>query len=635
MFGAVSARKRICVVSSEHSPHGGIGAVARMQASVLAGRHDVTLIENPEPSPALARLSFASEDHLRSAAALEAIEAAYEAGGPPDYVEFRDYRALGLVPLQARRAGHELLRETLVGIQLSATAELLALHDGTAELPRERRAAELEREQFRLADRLLWPGGGILDLYRRHYRDLRLPRPVRVGRPFPVPEAPPTPPPPGDRPLRLLYAGRLQRLKGVLDLVEACLRLPREDWRLTMVGADTQTAPMGQSVRMTIETMCGEDPRVRIEEPLRREELRRRFAEHDLLVVPSTFEVCATVALEAMRAGLPVLTTPVGGQTAIVEHGVNGWLAEGTGPAALARALAELLERRDEVAAVRSSGVVFERFLRFTDPEAFLDVYEELLAGDPPRSAPPPRRGEDRVTAVVPYYRAHRYVGEAVGSLLGQTHRELDVVLVNDGSFEPEDRVLDELAADPRVRLVHQLNRGDAAARNLGIALAESEYLMMFDADNLLDPEFVARALELLRSDPELAYVTCWLRFIDPAGEELDGRGYAPLGNRVLVADEENWDGDTTALLSRRALDRLPEPFDRRGAMHGDWHFYRRLRERGEYGAVIPEPLARYRVHPQSLLRAHDTSSHKRSWAEGRGWRRLDEALLVAEGADG
>lgn len=635
MFGAVAEGKRICIVSSEHSPYGGIGAVARMQAAVLAERHEVTLIESPEPSPALAALSFAGEDHLLSAAALEAIEAAYEVDEPPDYVEFCDYRGLGLVPLQARRAGHELLRKTLVGIQLSSTAELLALYDGTAEQPGETRAAELEREQFRLADRLLWPGGGILDVYRRHYWDLRLPRPVRVGRPFPVPEAPPTPVPMGAGPLRILYAGRLQRLKGVLDLVEACLRLPREDWQLTMIGADTETAPMGQSVRMTIETMCGEDPRVLIEEPLPREELQRRFAAHDLLVVPSTFEVCATVALEAMRAGLPVLTTPVGGQTAIVEHGVNGWLTEGPGPAALARALAELLERRDEVAAVRASGAVFERFLRFTDPKAFLDVYEELLAAAAPRRSSPPRRGKNRVTAVVPYYRAHRYVGEAVGSLLGQTHRELDVVLVNDGSFDPEDRVLDELAADPRVQLVHQLNQGDAAARNLGIALAESEYLMMFDADNVLEPEFVARAIELFRVEPELAYVTCWLRFVGPGGEELDGRGYAPLGNRVVAADEENWDGDTTALLSRRALDRLPGPFDRRGGMHGDWHLYRRLRERGEYGAVIPELLARYRVHPQSLLRAHDISSHQRGWAEGRSWRRLDQALLVGEGANG
>jgi len=616
-------RRRICIVSAEHSPYGGIGAATRRQAEVLAERHDVTFIEAPEPSEALAALSFASDDHRRSAATLEAIEAAYDTGAPPRLIEFCDYRAQGLVALQARLAGHELLRETTIAIRISSTAELLALHDGTALQPGEARVAELEREQFRLADLLLWPGGKILDLYRRHYADLRLPPAVRVGRPFPVQEAPPRPAssdPAG--PLRILYAGRLQRLKGVLALVEACLGLPG-DWRLTMIGADTDTAPMGQSMRMTIETICGGDPRVRIEEPISRDELRRRFAEHDLLAVPSTFEVCANVALEAMSAGLPVLATPVGAQTETVEHGVNGWLAAGTGVEALSAILGSLQEDREEVARVRASGAVFESFRRLTEPEAVLDSYEEILASNP-RSPARARLQGNRVSAVVPYHRAHPYIEEAVGSLLAQTHRDLDVVLVNDGSFAAEDGVLTELAAAPRVRLVHQLNRGDATARNLGITLAEGDYLMMFDADNVLEPEFVARALEVFRADPDLAYVTCWLRFIGPEGEELDGRGYAPLGNRVLGADEENWDGDTTALVSRRALERLGEPYDPRASIHADWHLYRRLRERGEYGAVIPELLARYRVHPDSLLRAHDASLHARSWAEGQGWRRLD-----------
>lgn len=624
-------RRRICIVSAELTPYGGIGGAVRRQAEVLSERHDVTFVEAPEPSEALAALSFASADHRRSAAVLEAIERAYDRAAPPHYIEFCDYRAPGLVPLQARRAGHELLRETTMAIRLSSTAELLALHDGTSAQPGEARVAELEREQFRLADLLLWPGGEILDLYRRHYAGLRLPPAVRVGRPFPRPRQPPTPRPADPaQPLRILYAGRLQRLKGVLDLVEACLRQADERWQLTLIGADTFTAPMGQSVRMTIETMCGDDPRVRIEDAIPREELQRRFADHDLLVVPSTFEVCANVALEAMRAGLPVLATPVGAQTENVEPGVNGWLAEGTGVEALARALASLLGDRGEVARVGASGGVFDSFLRLTDPQAVLDSYEELLSEPRRDPAPRPSAPTPQVTAVVPYYRSGRYVTEAVSSLLAQTHEKLDVVLVNDGSFEPEDAILDELAADPRVRLVNQLNGGDAWARNLGIAFAEGEYLMMFDADNVLEPEFVARALELLRADPELAYVTCWLRFVDREGEELGGRGYAPLGNRVLGEDEENWDGDTTALVSRRALARLRGPYDPRASIHADWHLYRRLRERGEYGAVIPELLARYRVHPESLLRAHGESLHARSWAEGQSWRQLDEELRAA-----
>jgi hypothetical protein len=160
-------------------------------------------------------------------------------------------------------------------------------------------------------------------------------------------------------------------------------------------------------------------------------------------------------------------------------------------------------------------------------------------------------------------------------------------------------------------------------ARRLGIGLAEGEYLLMFDADNALEPEFVSRALAMFGERPELAYVTCWLRYVDPEGEELAAGGYAPLGNRVLGEEEENWDGDTAALLPRRIFEALPTAFPEQQSLQGDWLLYRYLRERGEYGAVIPERLVRYRVHPDSNLRSSDQRLHIRSWEEGWDWRRL------------
>jgi glycogen synthase len=621
---------RICLVSAEHSPYGGIGHALRRQVEVLSSRHEVVLIERPEPSEALARMSFASEDHLRSAAALEEIEKAYAGTEGPDLLEFCDYRALGLVPLQARAAGHPLLRQTTIAVRLASTAELLALHDGRSLLPGERRVGELEREQFRLADRLLSPGGDTLGVYRRYYGEDLLPPATEAAYTFPAAE-PPRVPPLETSPLRILYVGRLQRLKGVMDLVDACLHLPEDDWELTLIGGDTETAELGQSVRLTIERMCEGDPRVRIEDAVPHEELQDRFAEYHLLAHPSTFEVCGNVVLEAMRVGLPVLATPVGARTEIVDDGASGWVAEDVGAPALGRVLARLLKDREEVERVRASGEVFEAFCRYTDPGRFLDAYKAVL--EPPREVLEAPVEEPTVTAVIPYHRGHLYVGEAVGSLLAQTHRNLDVIVVNDGSFEPEDEVIDRLAAEPRVRVVTQLQRGDMMARRLGIRLAECDYVLMFDADNALEPEFVARALAMFRDRPELAYVTCWLRYIDPEGNELGG-GYAPLGNRVISDEEENWDGDTAALVPHRLLRELPESFPEQQSIQGDWLTYRYLREGGNFGAVIPERLVRYRVHPDSNLRSSDQRLHARSWEEGQDWRRLATAKWTAQ-ADG
>jgi glycogen synthase len=646
---------RICLVSSEHSPWGGIGRSLGNLAALLASRHEVTLIHSggysaehrPEPVPGVRELfaepsvedAFACEDHRRSAAAMEAIERAYEGSSGPDYLEVCDYRAHGLVPLQARRAGHPLLSGALVGVRLASTVELISLHDGgpSAET---RLVSDLEREQFRLADRIVWRGGDTLDLYCRYYRDLDLPEGVRIRPPLEVPSGDPDRPPrdPGD-PLRLLYAGRLQRFKGALDLVEACLRLPLDDWQLTMIGADTATAPLGQSVRATIEALSGDDPRIRLEGPLSHDELQERWPSHDLLVIPSRFEPWSNVAIEAMCAGLPILATPVGGPAEIVDPGVTGWHTDTLGIEALIPALTTLLEDRDAIERVRSSGAVRERLRALTDPEGVLVAYEELIADgrgarvNHGRSVREPRRSgeaEPAVTGIVPYHRASPYVEESVASLLDQTHRDLEVLVVNDGSFEPEDEVLDELSLEPRVTVVTQLNQGDPAARNLGARLATGKYLVMLDADNVLGPEFVSRAVAILEREPELAYVTCWLGFLDAGGLPLE-RTYTPLGNSVISGDWASLDGDTLAVLPRRLFSEFGYCYEPLAGLQADRELYRSMRADGRFGMVIPERLASYRVVPESLSRSHDDATHQRGWDEARTRLSLRSTRWTAE----
>ncbi len=547
---------------------------------------------------------------------MAAIETAYGDSDGPGYLEVSDYRGHGLVPLQARRAGHPLLRQTLVGVRLASTSELICLHDAVSN-EEARFTADIEREQFRLADRVLWRGGDTLSLYRRYYSTLSLPEAVLIRPPLPIPEGPPSVSHRDPKePLRLLYVGRLQQFKRPLDLVEACLRLPRDDWQLTLIGGDTPTAPTEQSMRATIEAVCTGDPRIRIAGELPYEEVQRRWAQHDLLVVSSAFEVWGNAATEAMRNGLPILATPVGGLAEIVEPGVTGWHTEGLGPEALCRALTDLLENRKEIEEVRSSGAIFERLRRLTDPSQVLNAYESMLAParvNVSRLAKPME--VPSVTAIVPYYRSSAYVEEAVRSLLEQTHRDLDVVIVNDGSFKEEDKILDQLGADPRVSVIAQLNQGESAARNTGARVARGDFVVMLDADNMLEPEFVTRALAILCREPDLAYVTCWLGFIDPDGRPTKA-GYAPLGNSVLREDSANWDGDTIAVLPRRLFSELGYGFDPNSVIQSDWELYRTLRADGRFGAVIPEQLAKYRVHDDSVMRSFGAAVHSRSWDE-------------------
>ncbi len=640
---------RICLIAPPVcGSEGADGRAYSRMAELLAERHAVTVVRAGAPAAGttayreivakpraeLKQIVFAGAEHRLSAAVMEAIEAAYGDGGP-DYVEICDRGAHGLVPLMARRCGHPLFEGTLFGLRLVGTAELEGLHDGTLGSAPMRLLSELERYQLRLADRLLWPGGDALDLYRRYYGEALLTE-VRIGLPSPLAAGagPPGPARDLDGPLRILYVGELRRSAGAIDLANACLRLPVDEWELTMIGADTATAPAGQSAELAIREMFGGDPRLTVEPELDEAELAAHFEEHDLLVVPPTFAVWPQAALQGMGGGLPILATPVGGLPDLVDHGVTGWLTEDTGTEALRASLLHLIERPEELQKVRASGGIQQRFATLADPAPLLDGYERMLS-ERDRAVRTPRRAEvpPLVSGVLPYHRNAAFVEEAVRSLLEQTHTRVEAVIVNDGSFESEDAVLDRLATDPRVRVVTQLNRGEAVARNLGARLACGDYVVMLDADNLLEPHFVSRALEVFAREPDLAYVSCWLHFMGSDGADVSdpAAGYAPLGNSVVRDDTNNWDGDTLALLPRDVFTEFSEGFDPAAVIYSDWEFYRLLRERDLFGVVIPEMLARYRVLASSLQRAHGSEFQRRGWEEARGRRQLRATRWTAE----
>jgi len=614
---------RICLVCSGEDLGGELARSCRRWGSLLAQRHDVTAIYPDSAAPLLrgktapglrelfvddgselSGLAFSGPEHRYSALVLEAIERAYEDDLGPDRVEACDRGAPALLALQARHYGHPLLGETAFALRLVGSGELLALHDGVLASKQGARLRDLEAEQMRLADSVLCLG----------------------GEPFGLPAEPPRPPrrSPGE-PLRILYADSLRRSQGALDLAEACLRLPG-DWRLTMVGDDTPTGPAGYSMQLTIEAMFGDDPRLKIDsEPPPHGGIGSLLDQHDLAVIPAAVAAFPERALESLRAGMPILAYAAGGLRDLVGHGVTGWLLDERGAGPLREALSRIVEDRAELERLRASGAIFERFRGLTDPEQIGDAYERALTAGVP---PTPRRpatggGEPAVTGVVPYFRASAFVEDAVESLLSQSHRNLDVIVVNDGSFEPEDSVLERLAALPRVRVVTKPNGGECSARNLAVAVAEGTFVAMLDSDNVLEPRFVARALKAFERDPELAYVSCWLRFVDPDGFPCsDPSGYAALGNRVLGDDGENWDGDALALLPRALFAEDGYRYEEASVCNGDWEFYRRLREDGRFGAVIPERLARYRVVPGSLQRSFDRRAQLHS---------LDEALTRRE----
>lgn len=222
------------------------------------------------------------------------------------------------------------------------------------------------------------------------------------------------------------------------------------------------------------------------------------------------------------------------------------------------------------------------------------------------------------VSVVVPFFEAAEFVSEAVDSVLRQSYRRLEVVLVIDGSFGDADWAVAELSARLPVAVVAQVNQGLGAARNFGVGQTRGRYVLPLDADNLLEAEFVERCVGVLEASPQVAFVTSWSRYVDERGVERSGGdlGYEPLGNRaVRVLAEENVAGDAVAVIRRRVFD-AGFWYSEELSAYEDWAFYRQLAAAGHFGVVIPERLIRYRVRSDSMQARTAQPNRQRLLAE-------------------
>lgn len=199
-----------------------------------------------------------------------------------------------------------------------------------------------------------------------------------------------------------------------------------------------------------------------------------------------------------------------------------------------------------------------------------------------------------RVSVVIPCFNAGRHLDEAVQSALSQTWPELEVVVVDDGSTDPETLHVLESASWPRTRIFRQPNAGPAAARNLAIQKAQGDYILPLDADDTIDPSYAEKGVAVLDARPEVGCVYCKaMKF----GAEEGPWDLPPYRLQELVIDNIIF---VTALF-RKADWRAIGGFDER-LRHGveDYDFWVKMVASGKDVVQLNEFLFHYRVQEKS-----------------------------------
>ena len=207
-----------------------------------------------------------------------------------------------------------------------------------------------------------------------------------------------------------------------------------------------------------------------------------------------------------------------------------------------------------------------------------------------------------KVSVVIPCYNQGAYLDEAVNSVLEQTCRDFEIIIVNDGSTDGETRRLLSAYDRPRTQVIHTENRGLAGARNTGIAAAHGEYILPLDADDRIGAEYLEKAVAVLDSRPEIGIVYCRAEKFGAQHGPWDSPDFSLrrmlLGNLIFC----------TALFRREDWQRTGGYDPGMAAGWEDWDFWLSLLELGRNVYRIPEVHFFYRVKEVSMARSMDAA---------------------------
>ncbi len=192
------------------------------------------------------------------------------------------------------------------------------------------------------------------------------------------------------------------------------------------------------------------------------------------------------------------------------------------------------------------------------------------------------------VSVVIPCFNYARFLAEAIDSCLAQTHRPLEVIVVNDGSTDDSESIA--LGYGERIRYHRQANAGLSAARNSGIRLTRGEFVMCLDSDDTIDKDYVRKGLEVLESHPDAAFVYTQVRRF---GRETGTTSYPAYDAGELK--RENFINASALFRSEVLREHLYDERLRGGLE--DWDLYLRLAEHWIPGVLLDEPLLNYRKH--------------------------------------
>ncbi len=216
----------------------------------------------------------------------------------------------------------------------------------------------------------------------------------------------------------------------------------------------------------------------------------------------------------------------------------------------------------------------------------------------------------DLISVIIPVYNQAQVLRRSLVSLLHQTYRPLEVIVVNDGSTDNFSTVMNEILAeeqfkDLKIKVINQPNQGAPSARNHGFSESLGHYIIFWDADTIAKSEMLTIMHQVLTGNPTASWVYSQFCF---GWKKMRGAAFD-----VELLKKNNYI-DVTSLIRRDAF----VPFDEKLKRFQDWDLWLSLTEKGKSGVFIPKVLYKKITNPVGISAWLPSFFFKLPWKVGK-----------------
>lgn len=544
-----------------------------------------------------------------------------EAEGRPDIIESQEYLGIAYYLLQFKWLEYEWIKNVPVVITAHSPAFLYLPHNhiSTYKYPLFW-IGEMERFCLQAADYVISPTQFLLDQINKDI-SLNAPASVLIN-PFRPAALKEEATPETGLSQEIVLLGKLSAQKGTFVALTAM----EEIWKarpgvvLRLIGDQRIVYhPLGKTMSDIVKSRYAQQIRTGqlvLETKIPHTQFLQKIGNAAIVIVPSTIDNLPYVVLEMMAIGKIVLASKQGGQSEIITNGVNGFLFDHEIEGDFVRQLLSIMTLSDDQKREiikNAQQLIFSRYAhtevyrkkiallsQVTARQQSSAIFPFIRSKGETVNYPPVEEKKNLLSIIITFYNSGKYLDGVLNNLSQIDYEDVEIIIVDDGSTDNDSLArLSALRPSGNLKIVRHTNRGLAGSRNEGARIANGEFIAFLDADDFVKPDYYSKAIRVLKKFRNIQFVGAWTRYFE------NSKGIWPAFNPeppiILYHNTIN----SAGIIFRRSAYLLLNGNDEQMPVKGleDYEMIISMISNNIHGVALPEPLFKYRVRHNSMVR--------------------------------